>query len=88
MQLVDSKCKGRLNLKEKEGFNIRLNLAGGNYWYNMRGTTGTTWGNLKCSSGRSVSPTANSPLAVNFLSESTIFSLAAFQLHPSAAFES
>ena len=44
MQLVDSKCKGRLNLKEKEGFNIRLNLAGGNYWYNMRGTTGTTWG--------------------------------------------
>ena len=81
MQLVDSKCKGRLNLKEKEGFNIRLNLAGGNYWYNMGG-------NLKCSSGRSVSPTANSPLAVNFLSESTIFSLAAFQLHPSAAFES
>ena len=35
MQLVDSKCKGRLNLKEKEGFNIRLNLAGGNYWHNM-----------------------------------------------------
>ena len=35
MQLVDSKCKGRLNLKEKEGFNIRLNLAGGNYCYNM-----------------------------------------------------